>query len=139
MRNVLTLATTALLLAGCGAYRIGPGEPPSPAPNPRLVTQISTEDDGRAVAVHTGTVLNVALIASNGWGNWQHPQTSDPLVLEPTVNPAAAAIRGATLAAYRALKLGTSRLTSFSTPLCPPGQACATIAKTWAVTVTVIP
>ena len=139
MRTRLALAATSLLLAGCGAYRIGPGDQPTPAPSPRFVTQVTTEDDGRSVSVHAGSVLDVALIAPSGCGDWQHPVSSDPAVLAPTVNPAAAAVRGTTLAAFRGVRPGMSKLTSYATPVCPPGKACSTIARAWSVSVTVAP
>lgn len=124
---------TLLAVAACGGSTAGPAASPTPSP-PGLLTEA---DAGQTVGVARGSVVHVALHAPAGWANWSHPVSADPSILAPTVEPAAAATIGTTLAAFQAVGSGSTRLTSATTPLCSPYQACPAIARGWGVTVRV--
>ena len=97
----------------------------------------ATEKD-HAVSMHVGEKLQVVLNGS-GQVNYQQVQSSDTSVLAPTVDPAATAVRGVTLAAFVAKTAGTSRVTAVGAPVCPSGQACPMFAVLYTLTVTVTP
>jgi len=67
-----------------------------------------TEND-HTVTMHPGQKLEVVLHAPNGMNNWSHPESHDTSVLSPTVDPAATAARGVTLAAFEAKQAGQPR------------------------------
>jgi hypothetical protein len=71
--------------------------------------------------------------------NWTQPKSSDESVLIPIVNPAATAVRGATLAAFQAKALGHADITAYGSPICPSGQPCPMYVMLFSVHVTVTP
>jgi len=97
----------------------------------------ATEQD-HAVVMHVGQKLQVVL-HGGGQVNYQQVQSSDTSVLAPTVDPAATAVRGVTLAAFVAKSAGTSRVTAVGAPVCPSGQACPMFAVLYTLNVTVAP
>jgi hypothetical protein len=117
MKKIVVAAAIGLLLGACG----------SPAnsnlmPTPR--PQVNVTELDHAVTIHVGQKLELALRAANGMNNWTHPETSDASVLAHTVDPAATAALGVTLAAFLGIKPGTAQVTSNASPRCPPGAAC---------------
>ncbi|HKW58534.1 MAG TPA: hypothetical protein VJR46_02140 [Candidatus Dormibacteraeota bacterium] len=97
-----------------------------------------TEQD-HAATVHVGQRLEVALHAPNGMNNWTRPESSDLSILAPTVDPAATAAIGVTLAAFVGLKPGTADVTATASPKCPPGSACPMYVALYSLKVTVTP
>jgi hypothetical protein len=97
----------------------------------------ATEKD-HAVSMHVGEKLQLVL-HGGGQLNYQQVQSSDETVLAPTVDPAATAVRGVTLAAFVAKTAGTARVTAVGAPVCPSGQACPMFAVLYTLTVTITP
>lgn len=134
MKRSVLAAAIGLLLTGCGAVAGGGS---NPTPSPGLGFDVTAGDQDQAIAMHVGQKLEVVLHARNGMNNWTHPQSSDTSVLQPTVDPAATAARGVTLAAFAALKPGQVDVTSTSSPQCPPGAACAMYLAVYNLKVTI--
>lgn len=128
---------SALLVAGCGSAGAG-AVPPSPSTPPRLFDLAVSERD-TAVTMHVGQTLEVVLHSYNGLSNWTQPKSGDASVLSPIVNPAATAVRGVTLAAFRAKAPGAASVTATSSPICPPNQACPMYVAVYSLKVTVTP
>ncbi|HET7338712.1 MAG TPA: hypothetical protein VFK22_04135 [Candidatus Dormibacteraeota bacterium] len=133
MRRLVVLI--ALFAAACGS--VGQGVSPSPSENPMHFDVTATEKD-HAVSMHVGEKLQVVL-HGGGQLNYQQVQSSDESVLAPTVDPAATAVRGVTLAAFVARSAGTARVTAVGAPVCPSGQPCPMFAVLYTLTVTVTP
>jgi hypothetical protein len=94
-----------------------------------------TEHD-RAVSVHAGQKVLVALTQRGGMTEWGPIRADDPGVLGPaTINFMAP--RGLTVAGFVALRAGTTQVTSTAGPQCSPGQPCPQYAMLFSVTVTV--
>jgi hypothetical protein len=87
--------------------------------------------------MRVGQKLEVVLHAGSGMSNWTQPRSSDESILAPTVNPAATAVRGVTLAAFQAKAPGQVDITAFGSPSCPSGQACPMYVIVYSVQVTV--
>ncbi len=135
MKKFLFAPAIGLLLAACGAYSM-PGQQPTPAPTPSAVGV--TEKDHTAT-VHVGQKLELALHAPDGMNNWSHPKSSDTSVLAPTVDPAATAAIGVTLAMFIGQKPGTAEVTATASPKCPPDAACPMYIALYSLKVTVTP
>jgi len=58
-------------------------------------------------------------------------------VLAPTVDPAATAAIGVTLAMFVGMKPGTAEVTATSSPKCPPNAACPMYLAVYSLKVTV--
>lgn len=97
----------------------------------------ATEQD-HAVSMHVGQKLQVVLHGGTQV-NYQQVQSNDQTVLAPTVDPAATAVRGVTLAAFIAKSQGTARVTAVGSPVCPSGAMCPMYAVLYTLTVTVTP
>lgn len=140
MKSLFLVISTAALISGCGS--LGTGSSPSPTPsassNPTGFDVTVTETT-RAASMRVGQKLEVVLHAGNGMNNWTQPKSSDESILVPIVNPAATAIRGATLAAFQARAPGQAVITSYGSPICPSGQACPMYVMLFSVQVTVTP
>ena len=135
------IVVAALVMTACGSVGAASGPSPSPDPTPSSgpglhFDAVVTEKD-RVVTVHVGQTLEVALHASTGMDNWTQVRSSDQAVLVPVVNPAATAMRGVTLAAFKALAPGEADITAYASPHCSPGQACPMYVQVWSVKVTV--
>lgn len=133
------MAAAAVLLSGCGAAGSGTGSGPSASPSTSAGSgfDVIVSEKDQTASLHVGQKLEVVLHAGNGMTNWTHPQSSDPTVLAPTVEPAATAVRGVTLAAFQAIAPGQAELTATAGPLCSPGQACPMYVVVYRLTVTV--
>jgi hypothetical protein len=133
MRRLFLVLT--LLVVSCG--NAGLGASPSPSENPLHFDVVATEKD-HAVSMHVGQKLELVL---NGGGqlNYQQVTSSNTSILEPTVNPAATAVHGVTLAAFKAKAPGEARVTAVGAPVCPSGQACPMFAALYTLTVTITP
>jgi hypothetical protein len=88
------------------------------------IMALADADSGRSVRLAVGTRLEVSQHAAPGSPDWSHPASSNPGVLMPTVDPRAAAVRGATLASFLALAPGHAELLSYSGFDCSPPRMC---------------
>lgn len=140
MKRLLLAAVICLLASACGAAGAASGPSPSPTSTGRGVGfDITATDSVHALTMRSGEKLEVVLHASNGMTGWVHPQSSDTTILAPTVDPAATAARGVTLAAFQALRPGTAEITATASALCSPGQACPAYEALYSLKVTVTP
>jgi hypothetical protein len=141
MRHLLLVAAVGLLAVACGTPAAGSG--PSPSPTPSQGTgagfDVTATEQDHAVSMRVGQKLEVILHTAGGASFWNHPQSSDTTVLQPIVDPAATAVRGVTLAAFRARSAGVVTVTAVGGPLCPPGVACPMYAVLYSLTVTITP
>jgi len=131
----LLVVVIALLVVGCGG--VGQGAAPSPSDNPIHFDVTATEKD-HAVSMHVGQKLEVVL-HGGGQLTYQQVTSGNTSILEPTVNPAATAVLGVTLAAFKAKAPGEARVTAVGAPVCPSGQACPMFAVLYSLTVTITP
>jgi hypothetical protein len=131
MRVLLVVAL--MFVAACGS--VGQGSSPSPTENPTHFDVTATEKD-HAISMHVGQRLELVL---HGGGNlnYQQVRSSDTSILAPTVDPAATAARGVTLAAFEAKSAGQAHVTAIGAPVCPSGQACPMFVILYTLTVTV--
>lgn len=129
MKKFVLLAAIGLLLSGCGSIRMGAG------PSPTQTVGVTENDHSATVRV--GQKLELALHARSGMNNWTHPESSDVSVLRPTVDPAATAAIGVTLATFVGVKPGTAQVTSTASPKCPPNAMCPMYLQPYLLTVTV--
>jgi hypothetical protein len=138
VKRLVLLAAVATLALACGAAPGQGGAPtPSPSENPMHFDVTATEKD-RAVTMHVGQRLEVVLHGNDTF-RYEQVRSTDQNILEPTVDPAATAIRGVTLAAFRAKAAGQAEVTAVGTPVCPSGQACPMYVMLYQLAVTVSP
>src|SRR2546427_13283122 len=119
-KRLLVLAAMGIFAVACGATGTGSGSNPSPAPSAGLGFDVTVTENDHAVTMHPGQKLEVVLHAPNGMNNWSHPESHDTSVLSPTVDPAATAARGVTLAGFEAKQAGPGQNTSKASPHRPP-------------------
>jgi len=131
MKRFVFAAAIGLLTVACGAYSFGPAASPTPTP----VAGVTDRD--HVATIHVGQKLEVALHAGSNMSNWTHPKSSDESVLAPTVDPAATAAIGVTLAMFIGVKRGTANVTATSAPKCPPNAACPMYLAVYSLKVTV--
>ena len=141
MRILLAAVTVALLISGCGSVGTGSNLTPSPSPstNSRLTFAVTVTEMTKDATLRVGQKLEVVLHAGSGMTNWTQPRSGDLAVLAPTVDPAATAVRGVTLAAFQARAPGHADITAFGSPICPSGQVCPMYVVAFSVRVTVTP
>lgn len=140
MRVLLLVIVITVLISGCGSAGTGSNLTPSPSPTTgSLNFDVTVTETTKAASMRVGQKLEVALHAGSGMNNWTQPRSSDESILAPIVNPAATAVRGATLAAFQARATGQVDVTSYAAPVCPSGQACPMYVMVYSVRVTVIP
>ena len=95
----------------------------------------ATEKD-HAVSMHVGQKLEVVLHAGDQF-TYQQVRSSNTSILEPTVDPAAAAARGVTLGAFKARAAGGVKVTAVGVPVCPSGSMCPMYVMLYTLDVTV--
>ena len=141
MRTLLVAVAAGLLITGCGTTCAcsGGGVGATPSASPGLGFDVTVTETTRAASIRVGQKLEVVLHAGNSMANWTQPKSSDESILAPTVNPAATAVRGVTLAAFEAKATGQVNITAYASPVCPSGQACPMYVMVWSVSVTVTP
>ena len=138
MKAVFVIVLAALVLSGCGAVGGGAAPPSSvPSTNPAAGYDGPVTENSRSVTLRAGQTLAVVLHARPGMTSWKGVQSSDQSVLAPIVNPGAAAARGVTLAAFRALAPGKAQIEASAGPDCSPGQACPAYVMVFTIDVTV--
>lgn len=131
--STVTAETTSAATSGTSATVTATMIPPSPL-NPKGT--LTNADAGSTVHFQVGDTIDLALHAASGFQNWE-VALPDPAVLKPTVNPAAAAVRGATVRAFQAVGAGQTAIMATSRPICAAGQACPQIVQAFKVTVIV--
>ncbi|HVH63805.1 MAG TPA: hypothetical protein VNA65_09400 [Candidatus Dormibacteraeota bacterium] len=137
MKRLLVVVALALSTAACGAYQFGTGVNPTPTP-PRAHFDVTATEKDHAVALHVGQTLEVVLHGGTAQF-WQQVKSSDPAVLQPVPDPAATAVQGVRLAAFKAGAAGNATVTAVGVPVCPSGQACPMYAMLYSLSVTVKP
>jgi hypothetical protein len=131
----LFVVLAVLVAAACGSIGQGASPSPSPSENPMHFDVVATEKD-HAVSMRAGQKLEVVL-HGGGQINYQQVRSSNTSILSPTVDPAATAVRGVTLAAFKADAAGTATVSAVGAPVCPSGQACPMFAVLYTLTVTI--
>ncbi len=134
----LTLLALALTLVACGS--VSGSNPPAATPTPTASPvggQISDGDDGKTISLHVGDQVELVLHQQPGFTQWNGVQSSNPSVLMPVVDVRAAAVRGVTLAMFKAVGPGRSDVTASAGVNCSPGTACPALARLWRVTIQV--
>jgi hypothetical protein len=139
MRFLIPVIAAAILISACGSVGTASMDPtPSATSNPMNFDVTATETT-QAASMRVGQKLEVVLHAGSGMNNWTQPRSSDESILAPTVNPAATAVRGVTLAAFLAKAPGQVNVSAYGSPTCPSGQACPMYVIVFSVKVTVTP
>jgi uncharacterized protein YceK len=139
MRILIPLIAAVILISGCGSVGTASQNPtPSASSNPMTFDVTATETT-QAASMRVGQKLEVVLHAGGGMNNWTQPRSSDESILAPTVNPAATAVRGVTLAAFLAKAPGQVNVSAYGSPTCPSGQACPMYVIVFSMKVTVTP
>jgi phage tail protein X len=139
VRKILAAAAAMLLISACGSYVTGSSPTPTPSSGPGLNFDVMVTEKDRAASLRVGQTLQVVLHANSGMNNWAQVRSSNEAILTPTVNPAATAVRGVTLAAFKAIATGEADVTAYASPDCPPGQACPAYVQVLTIKVTVSP
>jgi hypothetical protein len=135
----MPVIAAAILISGCGYVGAGSMAPtPSASSNPMTFDVTATETT-QAASMRVGQKLEVALHAGTGMNNWTQPRSSDESVLSPTVDPAATAVRGVTVAAFLAKAPGQVNVSAYGSPTCPSGLACPMYVIVFSLRVTVTP
>ena len=137
LRSALVMAFAALVLTGCGSVATGAAPSPTPSVSPGFGFDVVVTEKDRTATLHVGQKLELVLHSGNGMSNWNSVRSSDASVLAPIPNPAATAIRGVTLAAFKAVAPGQATITAVGGPICSPGQMCPMYAVLYSTEVTV--
>lgn len=124
-----------VVVAACGSYNLGAPPPPSPAPP--MGSDVTATEKDQAVTMHVGQKLELVLHAARGMKPWTHPTSSDHAILAPTVDPAATAVRGVTLATFQAKAAGQVDVAANAVPDCAPNQPCAQLIAVYNLKVTI--
>jgi hypothetical protein len=139
VRYLLIAVSAALVISGCGAYRTGSSSNPSPTPSEGTglgYDLVVTEKD-RTATMRVGQKVEVVLHANSGMDNWVRVRSTNESVLVPIVNPAATAVRGVTLAAFKAIAPGQAEIDAYANPNCSPGTACPMYVQVVSIKVTI--
>ena len=136
MKALLVAMSAALAITACGSAA-GAGPDPTPSTGPGLGFDVVVSEQDHVASMHVGQKLEVVLHANSGMASWTPPRSSNESILVPVVNPAATAVRGVTLAAFKALAPGEAEISSYASPSCSPGQACPMYVAVYSVKVTV--
>ena len=134
MRKAIAALATLVVLTACGSTG---GHPPAASSPPAAGAQLTDADAGRTVSMRTGQTVEVVLHQASGFTPWSGVRSTDTSVLQPVVDTKATAVRGVTLAMFRAARSGQAQIQATATPDCSPGAACPAIARAYAVTVVV--
>jgi hypothetical protein len=94
---------------------------------------VVTEKD-KTATMRVGQKVEVVLHAAGNMDNWTQVRSTNESVLIPIVNPA---VRGVTLAAFKAVAPGQAEITAYASPHCPPGAACPMYVAVVSIKVTV--
>src|ERR1700694_3807704 len=136
-KRFLVVLAAAVVLTACGSVSAGTGSPPTPSTNPGLHFDVVVTEKDKAATLHVGQRLELVLHANTGMNNWTQVRSTDESILVPIVNPAATAVRGVTLPAFKAVAPGEADIAAYASPTCPSGQACPMYVQVLSVRVTV--
>jgi len=125
-----------MAVTACGASG-GTGTNPTPTPPAGGRFDVTVTEADHSVTMRSGQTLEVVLHAGSGLNDWTHPASSDPSILAPTVDPAAAAARGVTLAAFVATRPGQAEISATASPKCEANQPCPAYLALYSLKVTV--
>lgn len=142
MRTLLIAVATGLFFTACTTVNTCAcsfGVLPTASAAPGLGFDVVVTEKDTATTLRAGQKLEIVLHAVNGMDNWMQVKSSNESILAPTVNPAATAVRGVTLAAFKAMEPGQADISAYASPTCSPGQACPMYVQVWSVRVTVKP
>jgi hypothetical protein len=139
MRILIPVIAAAILISGCGSLGTASQDPTPSAGSSPMSFDVTATETTQAVSMRVDQKLEVVLHAGSGMNNWTQPRSSDESVLAPSVNPAATAVRGVTLAAFLAKAPGQVNVSAYGSPTCPSGQACPMFVIVFSVKVTVTP
>lgn len=141
VRYLLIAAAAALVISGCGAYREGPVAVPTPTPGEGtgLGYDVVVTEKDKTATMRVGQKVEVVFHAATNMDSWTQVRSTNESVLIPIVNPAATAVRGVTLAAFKAVAPGQAEITSYANPHCSPGSACAMYVAIVSIKVTITP
>jgi hypothetical protein len=132
--SLTLLLAAAVALAGCGAVYAtqgaGPGAGPGPSGPAAEPLRVTLADNGRTLAVQTGSALLLALGEDQQWT----VEVADPSVLARVPN--VLTVRG-TQGLYRALRPGRTTLSATGRPPCAAGEVCAMYLIDFRITVQV--
>lgn len=134
VKTLVALGAVGLLVAGCGTR----GCQMCTAPSTATRFDVTATEKDHAVSMRVGQKLEVVLHGGD-MTSWQRLESSDPSILEATVDPAATAVRGVTLGAFKAIASGKANVSAIGSPVCPSGQACPAYAILYSLAVTVTP
>ena len=134
MRSLLAAAALLLAATACGSTGVNPPAAPPPS---AAGAQLTNADDGRTVRMSVGSTVEVALRQESGFTPWANVQSTNTAVLQPVVDVHGTAVRGVTLAMFRAAAAGTADIMATAGPDCSPGAACPALARAYRVTVVV--
>jgi len=145
MRTILAAAAVVLVLSGCARISSGEGSAPSPTPSPAPVPStgpgvhfdVTVTQKDHSTSLRVGQRLLVVLNEGAGMTTWSHPVSSDPVLLAPVVDPAAAAPVGVTVAAFQARAPGQVSVTAIAGPKCAVGQVCPMYAILYSLQVSI--
>ncbi|MCK7628214.1 hypothetical protein MUU72_34900 [Streptomyces sp. RS10V-4] len=130
------LSAAAVLAAGPAAATPAPlGHHPAAAAHRVLLTE---RDNGRALSVRRGDVVEVRLAGTRGRGTtftWSLPVSGTPAVLRRTA--AGRTPAGVATARFTAVGRGTAALTAHRTCRAAPGHVCPHVVLPWRATVKV--
>jgi hypothetical protein len=135
--KALLVAAALLGLTACGSVSLRPAPAGSPSVAPTGGAQVTDADENKTLRFHVGDTFEVVLHEQPGFTPWQNLQPMNHTVLQPLVDTRAAAVRGVTLARFRAAAIGSTDLTATASVACSPGAACPALARLWRVTIVV--
>lgn len=138
MKRSLVVAALLLTTAACGAYHFGTADTPAPTPTLPSHFDVTATEKDHATTMHVGQTLAVVLHGGTSQF-WQQVRSSDATVLQPIPDPAAAPVKGVTLAAFKADATGHVTVTAVGVPVCASGQACPMYAILYSLSVTITP
>ncbi|MGG2464685.1 hypothetical protein ACO0M4_33835 [Streptomyces sp. RGM 3693] len=141
MKAMRYLAAVCVAGAVLGAGTVCAAAPAAheehPAPTAHRVA-LTNRDDGRALTVHRGDVVEVRLTGTRDRGTafaWSVPASGDPAVLSRSA--AGTTPTGSATGRFTAAGRGTAALTARRTCHAAPGSLCPHVVVVWKVTVTV--
>jgi hypothetical protein len=138
MKKFLVVVAAGLALTACGSVSAGTGSLPTPSPNQGgLHFDVVVTEQDKTATLRVGQTLEVVLHANTGMDSWAQVKSTNESILAPIVNPAATAVRGVTLSAFKAIAPGEVDITAYASPTCPAGQACPMYVQVYTVRVTV--
>jgi phage tail protein X len=133
VKSLLIGIAAAIALCACGSA------PTGVAPTNTRGFDLSVTEKDHAISLRAGQTLEAVLHANPGMTAWSEVKSSDPSILASIVDTGATAVRGVTLAGFKAVAPGHAQITAYAGMDCSPGQACAMFLMVLTIDVTVTP